>query len=240
MSIVTDTRRVARKLHIAGVVQGVGFRPYVFRLARTHGLMGWVVNGGAGVEIHVEGPAAAVHAFIGELTANAPCAAEISTVETECDSVNALNRFEIRRSESDGSPVARVAPDMAICDACLKELFDPADQRFRYPYINCTNCGPRFSIVRALPYDRAQTTMADWPLCAVCAAEYGDVDNRRFHAQPVACSQCGPGYRLVIGAADSIHGHEAIETAARLLSRGRILALKGIGGYHLACDADRP
>jgi hydrogenase maturation protein HypF len=236
-SSIGTTRRVARRIHIAGIVQGVGFRPYVFRLARAHDLAGWVLNGDDGVHIHVEGGEHSVRDFLAELPANAPPAAQIAAIEVEPDTVETVaGEFEIRHSESEQRPTTRIAPDLPVCDACLGELFDPADRRFRYPYINCTNCGPRYSIVRALPYDRARTTMAGWPLCPQCAAEYHEAADRRFHAQPVACPRCGPAYRLVTDGISAFTG-DAIATAARLLRDGRIVAIKGIGGYHLCCDA---
>jgi hydrogenase maturation protein HypF len=238
MSAVADaTGRVARVIRIRGTVQGVGFRPYVYRLARAHGLLGWVLNGDSGVQIHNEGCRVHVAAFIAALSAGGPPAARIAGIDVESARMTAASSFEIRQSESERRPTTRVVPDLVVCEACLGELFDPGDRRHRYPYINCTNCGPRFSIVRSLPYDRAHTTMADWPLCPACAAEYHDPDNRRFHAQPVACGACGPQYRLV-DAGREVRGEQAIVIAAQLLHRGRIVGVKGLGGYHLACDAD--
>src|SRR5262249_37951281 len=162
----------------------------------------WVLNGDHGVEIRVEGPPGSVDAFIRELGTNAPPAAHIVTAAVESSDLEETSGFEIRHSASDRRPTTRMSADLAVCEDCVRDLLDPLDRRFRYPYINCTNCGPRFSIVRALPYDRAQTTMADWPLCSWCAAEYEDPENRRFHAQPVACEVCGPAYRLVSGCSE--------------------------------------
>ncbi|HEY7056863.1 MAG TPA: carbamoyltransferase HypF [Vicinamibacterales bacterium] len=232
--------RLAHRIRVRGVVQGVGFRPYVFRLAQTHALTGWVLNGDEGVSIHVEGGQPALEAFLTDLTAHPPPAARIAAVEVSAGPVEALQSFEILDSESGGRPTTRVSPDLPICDACLREMLDPADARSGYPYINCTNCGPRFTIVRALPYDRALTTMASWPICERCARQYRDPTNRRFHAQPVACADCGPHYRLTDASMTStaaIDG-EAIAAAARLLREGCVVAVKGLGGYHLACDAD--
>ena len=237
MPTVSSAPRLARRIAVRGIVQGVGFRPFVFRLAREHGLAGWVLNGADGVSIHVEGTEAAVCAFIAGLRGQPPPAARIAAITVEPDDVSALTGFVIRVSESDRRPTTRISPDLPVCDECLTEMLDGADPRYRYPYINCTNCGPRFSIVRALPYDRASTTMADWPLCTECASHYHDPDDRRFHAQPVACPRCGPGYRLVVDGAERVRDHAAMVCAARLLREGRLLALKGIGGYHLACDA---
>jgi hydrogenase maturation protein HypF len=240
MAVASGARRLGRRIDVRGVVQGVGFRPFVFRLARAYGLDGWVLNGDAGVRIHVEGSGEALDAFIRALQTEPPPAARITELAVASDPVDAVNGFEIRHSESVHQPTTRIAPDLPTCDACLGELLDPQDRRHRYPYINCTNCGPRFSIVRALPYDRAKTTMAEWALCRDCATEYHDPEDRRFHAQPVACHICGPSYRLMTPQREEVSGDEAIRSAARLLTDGRILAVKGIGGYHLACDADEP
>lgn len=239
--MTTGEPAVARRVHVSGTVQGVGFRPYVFRLAQTHGLAGWVCNGGDGVDIHIEGAGQALEQFLHVLPAEAPLAAEISALEVCQASPLALQSFVIRPSVRAAVPITRIAPDLAICEACLHELFDAVDRRHGYPFINCTDCGPRFSIVTALPYDRPNTTMAEWPLCSLCAAEYHDPANRRFHAQPVACPDCGPGYRLVRrdcqGRRPRWDSGDAIAMAADLLVRGAIVGVKGIGGYHLACDA---
>lgn len=220
---------------IRGIVQGVGFRPFVYRLAQTYGIKGWVRNGGEGVEIHAEGPPEALDAFTGAFN-EPPPASRIASFEVETVPAEGCDRFEIRASATESRPTVRISPDLPVCPACLEELFDPADRRHGYPYINCTDCGPRFTIVLGLPYDRPMTTMRDWPLCPDCAREYHDPLYRRFHAQPVACPVCGPGYVLQ-SAADRWERDEAISQAARLLCNGRILAVKGLGGYHLACDA---
>ena len=228
----------ALDLRIHGVVQGVGFRPFVYRLARRHGLAGWVLNGATGVVVHVEGALDALDAFARAVVEEAPAAATVASVQTTTATPEGFRDFVIRASDPTADRLtARIAPDMAVCDACLRELFDPADRRYRYPYINCTNCGPRYSIVLALPYDRPATTMAPWPMCAQCAAEYHEPADRRFHAQPVACPACGPAYALRQAGEDEIHGWIAIGGAATLLREGAIVAVKGIGGYHLACDA---
>jgi hydrogenase maturation protein HypF len=226
----------ARRMHVGGVVQGVGFRPFVYRLAMTHGVTGWVLNGETGVEIHAEGSGSALDAFARALVGEPPPAAQIAGFDMQRTQLAHFETFEIRRSERSASPTVRVSPDLPVCDECLRELFDPADRRYRYPYINCTNCGPRYSIIRGLPYDRAQTTMRDWTMCAACRREYADPLDRRFHAQPVACPQCGPAYVLET-AAGELRGDEAIARAAALLRDGAVIAVKGIGGYHLACDA---
>jgi len=239
MPVATGPLRIAKVVRVRGVVQGVGFRPHVYRLAQAHALDGWVLNGDSGVEIRVAGSPEAIDAFVQALTEQAPPAAAIVAVDVGSCDVDAVGAgFEIRTSTSGHQPTTRMSPDLAVCDACLRELVEPLDRRHRYPYINCTNCGPRYSIIRALPYDRPQTTMADWHLCEACATEYHDPADRRFHAQPVACAACGPMYRLFIDGEESIRGDEAIGEAARLLRGGFIVAIKGIGGYHLGCDAD--
>lgn len=237
-----DADPVAIRMRVRGTVQGVGFRPYVHRLATELGLDGWVLNDVHGVEVHVEGTARSVDAMVARLPCELPPAAAIDTLETGDASVEGAGRFEIRRSAEDGAPTARISPDLPVCDDCLRELADPSDLRAEYPYITCTNCGPRYSIITGLPYDRPRTTMAEWPLCDACAAEYEDPADRRFHAQPVACPECGPTYRLLDGDgvdAGIASGPPAIREAARRLADGEILAIKGIGGYHLACDARR-
>lgn len=227
----------ALAVRVRGVVQGVGFRPFVFRLARAHALTGWVCNGDDGVEIHVEGARHGLDAFLHDLTAHAPPASTIAAVEVEPARPAGATDFVIRESTGQAQPTVRIAADLAVCERCLQELFDPRDPRFHYPYINCTDCGPRYSIILRLPYDRDATTMRAWAMDQRCAAEYHDPASRRFHAQPVACPDCGPHYRLRNGTA-SVSGDPAVVRAAvDLLRSGAILAVKGLGGYHLACDA---
>jgi hydrogenase maturation protein HypF len=230
----------ACSIRVRGVVQGVGFRPFVYRLARANTLAGWVLNGEQGVEIHLEGEEPSLDAFVRGLKTQPPPAASIAAIEIEPAEPVGLREFTIRVSEHGDVPTVRISPDLPICEDCLTELFDPANRRYHYPYINCTNCGPRYSVVLSLPYDRCNTTMKQWPLDEYCASEYHDPGNRRFHAQPVACSQCGPGFFLREGGETKIDGGAAIEEAARLLREGKILAVKGLGGYHLACDARNP
>ncbi len=233
----------ACSVHVRGVVQGVGFRPFVYRLARANTLAGWVLNGDQGVEIHLEGERARLDAFLDELRAGAPAAATITAIDVDTATPSGLDEFIIRPSTAREQPTAGISPDLAVCTRCLEELFDPSDPRHHYPYINCTECGPRYSIIRRLPYDRETTTMAAWPMDERCAREYHDPGSRRFHAQPVACQACGPGYVLRsegtarIDLAPESRTIDAIRAAAELLRAGSILAVKGIGGYHLACDA---
>jgi len=233
----------AKVIRVRGIVQGVGFRPFAYRLARRFALAGWVKNGAEGVEIHVEGAERDVEAFARAVVAEAPPAASIASTEMVDAPCESYAGFEIRESEPREHPTVRISPDLATCAACLRELFDPDDRRYRYPYINCTDCGPRYSIVTALPYDRPSTTMAEWPMCPDCAREYHDPMDRRFHAQPVACPVCGPTYVFATNAggyaaidAPSERGYAAIVAAAQALCDGKIVALKGIGGYLLACD----
>ncbi len=227
----------AYSITVCGVVQGVGFRPFVYRLARANDLKGWVLNAEEGVRIHVEGERSHVSMFVEELKLQAPPAAAISEIVVEPADVSGFAEFKIQESTDGRKPTVRISPDLPVCENCLRELFDPADRRYHYPYINCTNCGPRYTVIRSLPYDRPNTTMADWPLDAACAAEYRDPEDRRFHAQPVACAACGPRYVFQTGD-EAVHGgEEAIRDGVRYLKSGRILAVKGLGGYHLACDA---
>ncbi len=226
-------------------MQGVGFRPFVYRLACANTLNGWVLNAEEGVEIHLEGAETGLEAFVRDLKSQPPPAACIAEIDVRPAKATGLHEFTIRTSQRRKRPTARVSPDLPVCDECLKELFDPADPRYLYPYINCTNCGPRYSVVLALPYDRPNTTMKDWLLDDYCTAEYSNPGNRRFHAQPVACPACGPGYYLhpqVQPNNDETTGGSegGIRRAAEILRDGGILAVKGLGGYHLACDARNP
>jgi len=221
-------------------VQGVGFRPFVYRLAQANTLLGWVLNAEEGVEIHLEGAETGIEAFVRELKAQPPPAASIAEIDMLPAEPKGLHEFTIRESHRHKHPTVRISPDLPVCDDCLKELFDPADPRYRYSYISCTNCGPRYSVVLALPYDRPNTTMKQWPLDAFCEKEYRDPGNRRFHAQPVACPACGPGYYLYPSDERSGENKDSIRRAAKVLNVGAILAIKGIGGYHLACDARNP
>ena len=230
----------ACSVRVRGVVQGVGFRPYVYRLARANMLAGWVRNGERGVEIYLEGADAGLQTFVHDLRTQPPPAATIAEIEV-CDAApEGLNEFTIRESERLDRPTVRISTDLPVCGDCLKELFDPANRRYQYPYINCTNCGPRYTVVLGLPYDRPNTTMQPWPLDEFCAAEYDNPGNRRFHAQPVACPACGPDYYLHPGDASAHGSEDSIRHAGQLLRLGNILAIKGLGGYHLACDARNP
>ncbi len=241
------------RARVTGTVQGVGFRPFVHRLAGELGLGGWVLNDSDGVVVEAEGEPAAVAALLARIEAEAPPLARVERVQSEELAPRGEAGFEIRASVGGGEPRAPVSPDVATCAACLAELFDPADRRYRYPFVNCTDCGPRFTIVTGVPYDRPRTTMAGFEMCARCRAEYEDPADRRFHAQPNACPDCGPQARLV-DAADSpdvavlfrdMSGKalprgegDAVARAAAVLRGGGIVAVKGVGGFHLACRAD--
>lgn len=244
-------------IHVTGIVQGVGMRPFVYREAMAHGICGWVLNAGDGVHIEAHAPADALDAFVAALSEHAPAAARVEYVEVVdlaahgWDTANEQG-FRIVASQDQTAHTTLVSPDIATCDDCLRELFDPADRRYHYPFINCTNCGPRFTIIRSLPYDRAATSMDCFPMCPKCAAEYADPLDRRFHAQPDACFDCGPHITWreasVGGEPDEAAALPAVGTTretsdaiidrcVELLAGGGIVAIKGLGGFHLACDA---
>jgi hydrogenase maturation protein HypF len=232
-------RQVRVAIRVRGVVQGVGYRPFVHRAATEAALAGHVGNDTDGVFVEVEGPRAAVAAFEGRLRAEWPPLARVDAVESAPMEAVGDAGFRIVESRSSSAVRTFVAPDAALCGDCLRELFDPADRRYRYPFITCTNCGPRFTITKRLPYDRPNTTMAGFPLCAACTAQYHDPGDRRFHAQPLACAACGP--RLWLESPEGrVDGTDAAVTAAqRALAGAQVVAVKGLGGYHIACDARR-
>jgi hydrogenase maturation protein HypF len=228
---------VGARIHINGIVQGVGFRPFVYSLARRYGLTGWVRNSSAGVDIEVDGSAPVLEAFVADLRSQAPPLARIAGISVTACPSNGHVAFEIRHSQVIPDAFIPISPDVATCEDCLRELRDPADRRYRYPFINCTNCGPRFTIITAIPYDRPNTTMAEFEMCPACREEYGNPSDRRFHAQPVACPVCGPRVWLEVEGRPAARGDDAIRAAREMLAGGRILAIKGLGGFHLACDA---
>ena len=244
-------------IHVTGIVQGVGMRPFVYREAMAHGICGWVLNAGDGVHIEAHAPGEALDEFVDALSEHAPAASRVEHVEVvdlapgNWDAANERD-FRIVASQDQTAHTTLISPDIATCDDCLRELFDPADRRFHYPFINCTNCGPRFTIIRSLPYDRAATSMDRFPMCPTCASEYADPLDRRFHAQPDACFDCGPHITwreadrgvepTVVDATPAVGStREAsdaiIERCVELLAGGGIVAVKGLGGFHLACDA---
>ncbi|MBL8865415.1 MAG: carbamoyltransferase HypF [Planctomycetia bacterium] len=228
---------VRRRLTVWGIVQGVGFRPFVYQLAVRHGLTGYVGNDSAGVIVEVQGEAEQVERFVQDLSAHSPPLARVHRVESIERPAIPETVFTIRPSQTTTDRSSSIPADIATCADCLRELFDPTDRRYRYPFINCCHCGPRFTIIRSLPYDRPATTLAGFALCADCEREYHDPANRRFHAQPIACPACGPKVWLESDDATRIERDDAIRTAVRVLDGGGILAVKGIGGFHLACDA---
>lgn len=247
---------VAVRLTVRGVVQGVGMRPFVYRTARRHGVRGWVLNSSRGVVIEAEGREQDVRAFVRALSSEAPPLARVESVEEEPIVAGGLPEFEIRTSRAESEESTLICPDVAICADCLREFLDPADRRSGYPFINCTNCGPRYSIIRDTPYDRPATSMAPFRMCDRCQSEYDDPLDRRFHAQPNACPECGPAVRLVTPAgpheraAELVLGRsycrvpgglaalEAMEAARWLLKKGALIGVRGLGGFHLAANAE--
>ena len=234
MKPATTTAR--KRLRVAGVVQGVGFRPHVYNLARRLGLAGFVLNDGAGVVVELEGPPAAIDEFVTQLQAAPPPRARLDALAEEEVTPAGEDAFVIKESVP-GEAQTLVSPDLATCGDCLDELLEPADRRYRYPFINCTNCGPRFTIIRGVPYDRPKTTMASFEMCPACRAEYDDPGNRRFHAQPNACAACGPRLALWDAEGNPLDADDPLGYVKQLLFEGRVVAVKGLGGYHLACDA---
>jgi hydrogenase maturation protein HypF len=231
--------RETRRYQIRGIVQGVGFRPFVFRTAERHSLSGWIRNDSDGVVLEVQGHRPELEAFILEVRTSAPVLARIESVALleRRYGEPPIEGFAIQASERSASAGTLVSADSSVCEDCVRELRNPEDRRYRYPFINCTNCGPRYSIISGVPYDRPMTTMAVFPMCEACAAEYHDVTDRRFHAQPVACWDCGPRVSLWRSGADQVACAEPVTEAVRMLREGAILAVKGIGGYHLMVDA---
>lgn len=228
------------RVRVRGIVQGVGFRPFIYTLATRNHLTGWVRNTSNGVEIVVNGSKDQLNTFLQELQNSPPPLARIDSLEAVEINPDQYVDFEILKSQANPDDFIPVSPDMTICPDCQRELFEPSDRRYRYPFINCTNCGPRFTIIKDIPYDRPATTMADFPMCDACSAEYHDPMNRRFHAQPVACPDCGPQVWFEINDHRVSEHDRAIQQARDWLKNGKIVAIKGLGGYHLACDATNP
>ncbi|MFH0177042.1 carbamoyltransferase HypF [Streptomyces cacaoi] len=236
-AVVAGEPPLRRRVTVRGVVQGVGFRPYLYGLATELALAGHVTNTPEGVVAEVEGTASAVARFCDRIAVQAPPLARVESVHHREMPAVGGTAFTILTSRTGGPARTLVSPDSATCADCLAELADPADRRYRHPFVNCTHCGPRFTIVTGVPYDRAHTTMAGFAMCPDCAREYADPADRRFHAQPVACPSCGPRLRLLVPPSDDLTGTDPVTEARALLSGGAILAVKGLGGYHLACDA---
>ena len=227
----------AKRIDVNGIVQGVGFRPFVYNLAHQYDLKGEVANTSAGVSIHIEGPPESIRAFETDLAEKCPPLAHVVEISGRSESVKSYTEFSIVKSRGQAQMATLISPDVSICDDCRRELFDPDDRRYLYPFINCTNCGPRYTIIDDIPYDRPKTSMRHFKMCTACQAEYDEPTNRRFHAQPNACDQCGPYV--------SLHDHhrmpvitaDPIQAAADCIRRGQIVAVKGLGGYHLVVDA---
>jgi hydrogenase maturation protein HypF len=229
--------KIRKNIIIKGIVQGVGFRPFIHKLVKNYNLSGWVLNSNQGVEIDIEGKTEELNNFIGDIKKKLPPLARIEKIEVNRLPLIGYKGFNIKKSivkEEDGFVL--VSPDISICKDCLQELFDPHNQRFRYPFINCTNCGPRFTIIKDIPYDRGKTTMNNFKMCSLCQSEYDDIEDRRYHAQPNACADCGPQVSLYQNKR-KLEGIDPIEKAVKLLKEGKIGAIKGLGGFHLACDA---
>ncbi len=231
--------RDRRKITVQGIVQGVGFRPFVYGLASRLGLDGTVRNDTTGVVIDVEGDPTSLENFLQALIAEAPPLARIERISAEEQPTRHYTVFAIEPSEARDDKDICVAADVATCPDCLREFNDVHDRRYHYPFLNCTNCGPRFTIVRAVPYDRERTTMAGFPMCTACEAEYANPGDRRFHAQPTVCARCGPKLWVADSQGNEILVDDPVAWAALRLQEGRIVAVKGLGGYHLACDALR-
>jgi hydrogenase maturation protein HypF len=235
---ITGDDAISRlRLAIRGAVQGVGFRPFIYRLALELGLTGWVNNSSQGVFIEVEGERQQLEKFLLRIEPERPPQSFIQSLESAFLDAKGFTEFEIRKSDEGGEKTAIVLPDIATCTACLSEVFDPANRRYQYPFTNCTNCGPRFSIIEALPYDRAKTTMKNFTMCEACATEYGDPLDRRFHAQPNACPACGPHLELWDDQGNILaRQHQALLETATMIRKGGVVAVKGLGGFHLMVD----
>ena len=227
----------AKRIDVNGIVQGVGFRPFVYNLALQYDLKGEVANTAAGVSILLEGSPEGIQAFETDLTENCPPLAHIVEITARSASVKPYTEFRIVKSRGQARMSTLISPDVSICDDCLRELFDPNDRRYLYPFINCTNCGPRYTIIDDIPYDRPTTSMRHFKMCDACQTEYDDPTNRRFHAQPNACAQCGPHVSLYDNRCKSLNTEDSIKMAAELIHQGQIVAVKGLGGYHLVVDA---
>ena len=237
MDRINSEETQARLIKVTGVVQGVGFRPFVYRQAKELGLSGGVRNTSGNVRIEVEGAKDSLDVFLTRLKTAAPPMARIEKIKQRAVKVKGWTGFVIQDSQTASDEYQLVSPDIAACKDCIREIFDPGDRRYRYPFTNCTNCGPRFTIIEDIPYDRAATTMRSFNMCPVCQQEYHDPADRRFHAQPNACPVCGPWLELVDADGKRVVCRDAVAEAGRLLRQGKILALRGLGGFQLACDA---
>jgi len=229
---------VARRLEASGIVQGVGFRPFVYQLAKKYNLTGDVANTSSGVTIYIQGNLSSIESFSQDLAQKNPPLSCITKISVDPEAVKDIKGFTIAKSKNSIGKSALISPDVSVCDDCLRELFDPTDRRYLYPFINCTNCGPRYTIIDDIPYDRPKTSMKHFKMCKRCQSEYDNPENRRFHAQPNACDVCGPNVTLYDNRRRKIETENPIKKTAALLKQGFILAIKGLGGYHLAADAE--
>lgn len=223
-------KQEAKTIFLKGVVQGIGFRPFVFKLADEMGIKGWVNNSSKGVAIHAEGEH--LDSFYQRLLTEAPPLAVIVSSRVVTSKIKNYQTFEIVPSKVEQGADVIISPDIATCEDCLEEMKNPVDRRYKFPFTNCTNCGPRYTIIHDVPYDRAKTTMSEFPMCESCTLEYQNPKNRRFHAQPIACPECGPKVQLIDGQGNLTPG-----IGVEQLEQGAILAVKGLGGFHLVCDA---
>jgi len=228
----------ARRLEVNGIVQGVGFRPFVYNLARQYELKGEVANTSSGVSIHIEGPPEQIRSFERDLAEKSPPLAYVVEISSRPESVKKYSDFRIVKSKDPVLMSTLISPDVSICEDCLRELFDPDNRRYLYPFINCTNCGPRYTIIDDIPYDRPKTSMRHFTMCAACQSEYDDPTDRRFHAQPNACAACGPQVSLYDNRRKAVDADDPIQKAAEFIRQGKIVAVKGLGGFHLAADAE--
>jgi hydrogenase maturation protein HypF len=235
---IGEQNYVARRMNVYGVVQGVGFRPFVYQLANRHRLKGEIANTGSGVSVHVEGARRDIESFSRDLVENCPPLAHITEISITHEHIENFKDFNISQSRGQTAVSTLISPDVSICAECLRELFDPENRRYHYPFINCTNCGPRYTIIDNIPYDRPNTAMKQFKMCSKCQAEYDDPRNRRFHAQPNACAACGPHVALYDRAGGVVESRNPVEQVAALLRQGCLLAVKGLGGFHIAADAE--
>ncbi|MDH5561944.1 MAG: acylphosphatase, partial [Deltaproteobacteria bacterium] len=226
------------KIVIQGIVQGVGFRPFIYLLAHENKIKGWIENSAQGVQIEAEGPPNNLRRFLFAIEKRKPELAVIQSLEHFYLEPKGYRDFQIKKSDDSGNKTVLIMPDIATCPDCLREIFDPKDRRYLYPFNNCAHCGPRYSIIEALPYDRKNTSMKSFKMCRACKKEYDDPLNRRFHAQPVACPDCGPRVSLLESSGKALCGEtEALLNSVKALRDGKIVAVKGLGGFHLMLDA---
>jgi len=233
---MTEKKKIAYRIKVDGLVQGVGFRPFIYRIAQNHHLKGWVDNRNDGVHIEVSGEQKSIEKFIEDINVKAPGASKILNIDIHPIPNEGFLEFKIVKSKDTSDDITEVSPDIAVCEECLLDM-KRQENRINYPFINCTNCGPRFTIIKDLPYDRDKTTMDPFIMCEKCSDEYHDILDRRFHAQPVACSDCGPEYEMITSDGTFHNVDDIIKVTSNYLEDGKIVTIKGLGGFHIACDA---